>query len=39
MPDRNQFISAIERREHLRALGLMRQLFNEAPTLASAQFV
>jgi FkbH-like protein len=39
MPDRNQIISAIEGRDHLRALGLMRQLFNEAPTPANAQFV
>jgi FkbH-like protein len=39
MPDRKQIVSAIEGREHLRALGLMRQLFNEAPTLANAQFV
>src|SRR5579862_302545 len=39
MPDRKQIISAIEGREHLRATGLMRQLFNEAPTLANAQFV
>ena len=39
MPDRNQIISAIEAREHLRALGLMRQFFNEAPTPANAQFV
>jgi FkbH-like protein len=39
MADRNQIISAIEAREPLRALGLMRQLFNEAPTLANAQFV
>ena len=39
MPDRDQIISAIEGRDHQRALGLMRQLFNEAPTLANAQFV
>ena len=39
MPDRNQIISAIEAREHLRALGLMRQFFDEAPTPANAQFV
>ena len=39
MPDRNQIISAIEGRDHPRALGLMRQLFNEAPTPANAQFV
>src|SRR5580704_15094562 len=39
MPDRNQIISTIEAREHLRALGLMRQLFDEAPTPANAQFV
>jgi len=39
MPDRKEIISAIESREHLRALGLMRQLFNEAPTPANAQFV
>src|SRR3984957_8578360 len=39
MPDRNQIISAIEAREHPRAFALMRQLFNEAPTLANAQFV
>ncbi len=39
MPDRNQIISAIEGRDHLLALGLMRQLFNDAPTPANAQFV
>ena len=39
MPDRNQIISAIEARDHPRALALMRQLFNEAPTPANAQFV
>ncbi len=39
MPDRNQIISAIEGRDHLRALGLMRQLFDDAPTPANAQFV
>jgi FkbH-like protein len=39
MPDRNQILSAIEAREYPRALGLMRQLFNEAPTPANAQFV
>ncbi|MGC2445644.1 HAD-IIIC family phosphatase [Candidatus Binatus sp.] len=39
MPDRNQIISAIEGRDHPRALVLMRQLFNEAPTPANAQFV
>ena len=39
MPDRKQIVSAIEGRDHLRALGLMRQLFDEAPTLANAQFV
>lgn len=39
MPDRNQIISALEGRDHPRALALMRQLFNEAPTLANAQFV
>ena len=39
MADRNQIISAIEGRDHLRALGLMRQLFDDAPTPANAQFV
>ena len=39
MPDRNQIISAIEGRDHISALGLMRQLFNAAPTPANAQFV
>ncbi len=38
MADRNQIISAIEGREYLRALGLVRELFNEAPTIANAQF-
>ncbi len=38
MTDRNQITAAIEGREYLRALGLMRELFNAAPTVANAQF-
>ncbi len=38
MADRKQIVSAIEGREYLRALGLVRELFKEAPTVANAQF-
>jgi FkbH-like protein len=38
MADRKQITDAIEGREYLRALGLVRELFKQAPTVANAQF-
>src|SRR5258708_39836972 len=39
MTDGREILSAIEAREHPRAFALMSKLFEEAPTLANAQFV
>ena len=38
MADRKQIVSAIEGGKYLRALGLLREFFNSAPTVANAQF-